>query len=182
VSYVVESDASRGRRRRRRRALITLCVVALMLFFAFWYAYSYYRSDDSRHVATPKPSCTTSVPITPKSVKVNVYNATDRNGLAAKTATQVKARGFTIGTVANDPLNRTINKPAQVRYGSAGKDRATLVLALVKGAEPVLDKRTDTTVDLVIGERFTALAPAPKAANAKATTAPKPSATTSKGC
>ena len=170
MTYIVESGASSSRRARRRRALITLAVVALMLFFAFWYAYSYYRHSETRRpVATP--SCTTKPAApTPADVTVNVYNSTDRAGLAAKTAGQLRKRGFKVATVANDPLQRKVAGPAEVRYGAAASLDSKLVLALVKGAKAVKDARPDTSVDLVLGEKFTALA-------APART-PKPTATT----
>ena len=160
MSYVVEAGASRSRRARRRRALITLGIVALMLFFAFWYAYSYYQDSKSPR-ATANPTCTataTSTAKTPSQVTVNVYNATERNGLAAKTAAEVRKRGFKVATVSNDPLNRNVTTAAEVRFGSKGAASSKLVLALVKGSKAVKDKRTDATVDLVLGDRFTALA------------------------
>jgi LytR cell envelope-related transcriptional attenuator len=169
MSYVVESGASRARRARRRRALITLGVVALMLFFAFWYAYSYYRDSDKAKAA-PTTTCTTSAAKptgkaaarTPAQVTVNVYNATERNGLAAKTATDIRKRGYKVATVSNDPLQRTVTIPAEVRYGTSGTASAKLVLTLVKGSKAVRDSRTDASVDLVLGDKFTALTPAPK--------------------
>lgn len=162
MSYVVESGASRARRARRRRALITLGVVALMLFFAFWYAYSYYQGSD-RAKAAPSPRCTaTSTARTPAQVTVNVYNATDRTGLAAKTAAEVRKRGFKVSTVSNDPLQKDVKLPAEVRYGPTGRESAKLVLTLVKGAKAVKDSRTDSSVDLVLGAKFTALTAAPK--------------------
>lgn len=170
MTYIVESGASASRRARRRRALITLGLVSLMLFFAFWYAYSYYRHSDA-HPAAATPSCTTTAAArTPRDVTVNVYNATDRSGLAAKTAGQVRKRGFKVATVANDPLQRKIPGPAEVRYGASAGPDSKLVLALVKGAKAVRDGRPDASVDLVLGEKFTALAAAPKA--------PRPTATT----
>ena len=179
MSYVVESGASKdARRARRRRALITLGVVALMLFFAFWYAYSYYR-DSGTPVATPTTNCTRTTAPTPAQVTVNVYNATDRNGLAAKTATQVRARGFKVATVSNDPLGRTIKGTAEVRYGQAGKSSSVLVLALVKGAKGHPDSRTDSSVDLVLGNGFKSLAPAPKT---KPVAKPTATATATAGC
>lgn len=172
MSYVVESGASRARRARRRRALITLGVVALMLFFAFWYAYSYYRDSDTAKAA-PSPSCTataTSTARTPAQVTVNVYNATDRTGLAAKTAADVRKRGYKVATVSNDPLQKDVKIAAEVRYGPTGRESARLVLALVKGAKYVKDSRTDASVDLVLGAKFTALAaPPPNASPAGAT-------------
>jgi hypothetical protein len=171
VSYVVESGASRSRRARQRRALITLGVVALMLFFAFWYAYSYYQDSDKARAA-PSTTCTTATTtaaLRPAQVTVNVYNATDRNGLAAKTAAEVRKRGFKVSTVSNDPLDRNVTSAAEVRYGTKGAASSKLVLALVKGSKAVKDKRTDATVDLVLGARFTALAAPAKSASTTST-------------
>ena len=169
MSYVVESGASRSRRARRRRALITLGVVALMLFFAFWYAYSYYQHSDSAR-AVPTTSCTTTTTaaaLAPKQVTVNVYNATSRNGLAAKTAADVRKRGFKVSSVSNDPLDKRVTAAAEVRYGPKGAAAGKLVLALVKGSKAVADKRTDASVDLVLGAKFVALAAPPKTAPPK---------------
>lgn len=179
MSYMVEAGASSSRRARRRRAFITLVVVALLLFSAFWYAYSYYQGS-STPVAQPSVSTTCTVKPkgpTPASTVVNVYNATQRSGLAAATATQVRQRGFSVSTVSNDPLQKTIAGPAEVRFGTAGASRGALVLALVKGATAVHDARTDLSVDLVLGQAFKALAPPPRAA-----TPIKGAAPTSGGC
>ena len=175
MSYVVESGASSSRRSRRRRALITLAVVALMLFFAFWYAYSYYRTTSNAPQGTPAATCTSTAAPTPAKITVNVYNATERNGLAAKTATEVRKRGFKVSTVSNDPLAKQVAGPAEVRYGKSGAPASKLVIALVKGAKAVQDARVDGSVDLVLGEKFTTLAPAPRPA---AKPAAKPAATT----
>lgn len=178
MSYIVESGASTSRRARRRRALITLLVVALMLFFAFWYAYSYYRHSDTPRVAAT-PSCTTPVAAPrPGDVVVNVYNATDRAGLAARTAAALRKRGFKVSTVANDPLQHKVPGPAEVRYGAAGLRGSKLVLGLVKGAKAAHDGRQDASVDLVLGDKFTALAPVPKATRPAAKPAPKPTGST----
>jgi hypothetical protein len=171
MSYVVESGASRSRRARRRRALITLGIVVLMLFFAFWYAYSYYQDSDKTRAA-PSPTCTaTSTATHPSQVTVNIYNATDRTGLAAKTASDVRKRGFKVSAVSNDPLQKKVAAPAEVRYGATGSTSAKLVLALVKGSKAVKDSRTDSSVDLVLGTKFTALTALPKAATGAATAA-----------
>ena len=180
MSYIVESSASSSRRSRRRRALITLSLVVLMLFFAFWYAYSYYQAS-GRPAAAPAASCTTSTAAAgprPATTTVNVYNATDRDGLAARTAAEVRKRGFVVATVANDPLQRPVTGTAEVRYGPSGIAKAKLVLALVKGAKPTRDARTDSSVDLVLGEKFTALAPVSKPKPAITKPAPKPATTT----
>jgi hypothetical protein len=181
VSYIVESSASSSRRSQRRRALFTLSLVVLMLFFAFWYAYSYYQAS-GRPAAAPAASCTTA-PVTagaprPATTTVNVYNATDRDGLAARTAAEVRKRGFVVATVANDPLQRTVAGTAEVRYGPTGVAKAKLVLALVKGAKPSRDARTDASVDLVLGQKFVALAPVSRPKPVITKPAPKPTTTT----
>lgn len=109
----------------------------------------------------PTPISTSAVKLVipkPAAVTVNVYNATTRSGLARTTATAMKARGFATGDVANDPLNKTVNTPAEVRYAPKSVAAAKLVQAQVTGAVLAPDTRTDATVDLVIGNAYGALA------------------------
>lgn len=159
--YVVESGTSARARARRRRAAVTLLVLVALLFGAFWYAYSYFRSDAGKATATSCPTVTATKVV---AVTVNVYNATGRTGLAATTAEALKKRGFTIGTVANDPLKKSISGSAEVRYGPKGASVAPQVVALVPKPASVVDKRTTADVDLVLGEGYQALSPAPKTA------------------
>ena len=174
MSHVVESAASRRHRRNRRTAII-LVVLVLVLAGAFYYAASYFNRP-----STPAASdCPTSdftaggeTALTAGQVTVNVYNATNRAGLAAATAKDVKARGFVIGQVANDPLKKKIDAPAEVRFGPNGKAGSELVAKLVEGAVPTQDTRADGSVDLVIGNGYKALVAAP-------TTTPAPAPTSS---
>ncbi len=148
---------------RRRRAAITLATLALVLFFAFWYAFSYIQASSTPPAAVAAP-CVTISPgsIVPSTTKVNVYNATSRSGLAASTARELQARGFVVGAIANDPKKKKVAGPAEVRYGPAGAKRVALVTALIgKGAVTVKDTRKDASIDLVIGNGFTSLTPAP---------------------
>ncbi|EAQ00576.1 putative membrane protein [Janibacter sp. HTCC2649] len=151
-------------RHQQRRTTATILVVILMLFFAFWYAYSYYRSSTGE--AAPRSTSSACTPFNPKvatpaNTTVNVYNATTKKGLAARTATELKRRGFTIGDVSNDPLKRKV-AATEVRFGPSGKSRAQLLVPLGgKGTTQVADKRKSVTIDLVLGTSFTTLAPAP---------------------
>ena len=158
-------------RRQHRRTTTTILVVILMLFFAFWYAFSYYRSasDPESDRGSGSGSESTCRPYDPRAAApanttVNVYNATTRAGLAARTASQLRSRGFLIGTVANDPLDRPVAGPAEVRFGPAGSSRAQLLIPLGgKGTTQLTDTRKSSVVDLVIGAKFTDLAATPKA-------------------
>ncbi|MFG2694735.1 LytR C-terminal domain-containing protein [Kitasatospora sp. NPDC051984] len=106
----------------------------------------------------------------PASVTVNVYNATDKSGLAAKTADELKKRGFQVGKVGNAPtaLDKKVPGTAQVLSGPGGLGAATLLVSQVASATSTEDGRTDNTVDLVIGDTFSALADPTQAAAALA--------------
>lgn len=113
-------------------------------------------------------------------ITVNVYNATNQAGLAGRTAALLRQRGFTIGTVGNAPapLQSKIAGPAQVTGGAAGAKAMLVLGSEVTGAKPVTDTRRDGSVDLVLGNTFTALATPAQAAQALTlATRPSPAAT-----
>lgn len=153
-------------RQQQKKATTTILVVILMLFFAFWYAFSYYRASSADGTqAGPEATCRPYDPKVPApgNTTVNVLNSTSKNGLAARTAAELRRRGFTIGEVKNDSSGRTIAM-AEVRFGPSGKGHAALLVPLGgKGTTQVPDKRKNATVDLVLGNSFATLAPAPKA-------------------
>jgi hypothetical protein len=138
-------------------------------------------SSCSSHRPTPSATKSSAKPVAlpdPRTVKVNVYNATKRRGLARATSVELAARGFGIGAVTNDPLNKLIVGTAEIRYGSKGSAQARVVAAQVATPIMVLDRRTNATVDFVIGERFVALN-TPAQAAAALTASPSPTATPS---
>ena len=94
----------------------------------------------------------------PSEVSVNVYNTTYKTGLAKVVGDQVKARGFKVKEVSNDPLRTMQMGVAVIRYGEEGDLAAALLKGHLPGAELRKDTRAGTTVDLVLGNEFTALA------------------------
>ena len=175
--YTTEADGS-VRARRRRRSLITLAVVLLGLFFAFWYAWSYYQADNDARASRPPPATCSpydAKALTPAKTKVNVYNASTRDGLAGSVSRALAARGFVIGKVANDASDRKAPTVAEVRHGPAGKARAKLVASqMPKGVKVVNDKRKGPTVDVAVGAKFTRLSPVPTASGLPMCPAPSP--------
>ncbi len=164
--YATESPVSLRRRRQRRRALITIGVVLLGLFFAFWYALSYYQDDatSAQSGAASAPTCRTLDPdeVVPEQVEVLVLNATNRNGLAAKTAKALEARGFQVTGADNDDSDRKAPKVAEVRHGPDGETQAQLVQSVLPdGTKLHNDKREGTAVDVVLGKEYTELQPEP---------------------
>ena len=163
MSQVVEEGDGTYRVRRQRRSMIVLAIVLLSLAGAFYYASSYFRTT------TPTPGPCTTVPPTatglrPNDVSLNVYNATNRKGLAAATAKVARERGFQVKAVANDPKDATVKQVAQIRFGPEGAASAKVVQVRVPKAVLVNDKRKDDTVDLVLGAAWKGFAPEPAVA------------------
>ena len=160
VDYLHESGVSIYRRRRRQRAVITLSIVILLLLATAVYAASYVQG----WVGTPTPkavvnaSCTSNPALTPHDVTINVYNASDRTGLAAIVAKSLETQGFKVATVDNDPLGKTILGVGEIRTGEGGAAGAILAAKRVRGARVVQDGRMDASIDIVLGGKFRALA------------------------
>ncbi|MFI5529147.1 LytR C-terminal domain-containing protein [Kitasatospora sp. NPDC051853] len=130
--------------------------------------------------ASPAAGATSTAVPQPNAVTVNVYNATAKSGLAARTAEEFKKRGFTIGKVGNAPANveKLPTTTVQVISGPGGLGGATLLASQVGGATKSADTRVDGSVDVVVGDAFTALLDPNQAAAALAE-ATKPSPTPS---
>ncbi|MFZ1578139.1 MAG: LytR C-terminal domain-containing protein [Nostocoides sp.] len=159
--------AGHPQRTRQIRAAIVLIVALAFLGGAFYQAYSYIQ-DDSETPTTLASDCATGTaeqPIAkPSTVIVNVYNATDTVGLAAGVARSMRERGYEVGEIDNDPLEKSIKGVAEIRYGDSGRAAARSVRLAVRDAKLINDKRTDETVDLVIGDGYEKLSPAPTCA------------------
>jgi hypothetical protein len=154
--------------------VIVLLVVAVGVA-AYGYRQGWFDQppDDPGVRALPTCPPATAGPLTAADVHVNVFNSTTRDGLAATAAKALTQRSFVVETVANDPLHADVPGTALVRYGSKGAAAAKLVSAQVPKATLRRDKRTSTTVDLVLGDAFRRLTPATvPSASAAATTPP----------
>ncbi|MCA1780740.1 MAG: LytR C-terminal domain-containing protein [Dermatophilaceae bacterium] len=169
--YVYESGISTKRRRQRRTA-VTLLLTLLFLFGAFWWAWSYIRDDGGGVAAGTAPTASPTAPATPtatcvaandpKTVTINVYNATNRSGLARSSADQLEGAGFTLGSVANDPEAQQVEAALQLRHGPEAEPFAT---AFKEYYQPTVElvpvEREGTALDLVLGNAFEDLAAFP---------------------
>jgi hypothetical protein len=174
VGEVGRQGAS-GAERQRRRSVAILTGLGAFLLVSFLVAFSYIQGWIPPKGSGPEPvaissrptaSCTTPPPApATTTITINVYNATDRAGLAASTAKTLKDQGFLLGEVTNDPLGKKVDVPAEIRFGKAAAAKADVVAQRFPGAVKVVDeKRTDELVDVAIGEKFAAVAPPPTAA------------------
>lgn len=185
----------RVRYRHRHRLHAAVFAVAVLLVLAFGAAAGGYVAGlwgwpgrDSA-AGSPEPGeCPT--PTAPaaavEQAEVNVYNSTNRRGLAAGVAQGLRSRGFPVLAVDNDPLDAGVQESAQVRHGPQGLPAARTVAAQVDGAVLVDDGRDGAAVDLVLGAGYQQLrGPAqaaeqlqPQAAPAGCTPAPAPTSST----
>ena len=103
-----------------------------------------------------RPAASPTLPpaLPPSEVTVNVFNASGRMGLAAEVASELRARGFVVAAVSNDPLTRTVEGAAELRHSTPGHAAARTVAAQVQGATVAPDQRTDASVDLVMGTAY----------------------------
>lgn len=95
----------------------------------------------------------------------NVYNASDSRGQAATVAKRLGWRGLNLLDVGNDPLadDRPTPAYAEIRYGTSGRTIALNLAEQIPHANLYQDERSDPTVDVVIGNKFTLNPQAPRA-------------------
>ena len=96
----------------------------------------------------------------PQDVKLSVYNATDKPGVATAVKDDFANRKFQIGKTGNDPAKKPVDSVAVLRYGPKVIGAAWLVNAyFLNEAKAEFDiKRTDDVIDVVIGPKFKQLA------------------------
>jgi LytR cell envelope-related transcriptional attenuator len=104
------------------------------------------------------------------SVNVTVLNGTSRAGLAKSVATQLRARGFKIGTITNDTVDTVT--VTQVRYGPKLATAAKLVQLYLPGSRLVPNTGKAVTVTVSLGSSYSRLSTNAAVAKAKRTAAP----------
>jgi hypothetical protein len=138
------------------------------------------RSSDS----SADPSAPKAIP-KPDQIKVNVFNATPRGGLAKDVAAELKKRGFTVGKVDNAPkaYDKKVKGTGLLLGAKSATDTALPVLGTqLAGTESRTDARKGGEVDLILGTKFKDLAKKKDADKALAVLAkPKPTSSPSNG-
>ncbi|MEU1980310.1 envelope integrity protein Cei [Nocardia sp. NPDC019395] len=184
VSLITEGSSTdaKGRPfpRRRMRPWLVLVVVLTLICSILWIKALTTNDDDHTAMACNSPSPATDPKAAPQPLpgqrvsadhladvepapmadtKVRVLNANGQRGQAAHVAAQLTDLGF--GSVpgepfGNDPVyaNGDLECSGQIRFGETGREVAAAVQLAAPCAELIEDKRTDTTVDLVLGSVF----------------------------
>jgi len=149
--------------RRPLPALVFLLVLSVLTAIVWWRVL--HRPDASSSTASPPPS--TAAPLTctpggkavrlpaPNAVTVVVLNGANRNQLAAQVTAQLKARGFRTGNPDNAPILSGI---AEIQFSTAQRAGATLLSYYVPGARLVAGNAGGSSITLVLGTGYKALA------------------------
>ena len=97
-------------------------------------------------------------------VKLNIYNGTNRVGLAEDIGAQFKTRGFILGkteTAPAKPDGKPYDNIATIIYGPEAVGAAALVSAYFLANQATMQfniKRTGPEVDVILGNQFQQLA------------------------
>jgi LytR cell envelope-related transcriptional attenuator len=134
--------------------LTVLVIIAIVVWWKVLGA-SGGGGGDQNAACGPQPSGLIAT-MEPKSVRIRVYNATDRAGLARSVSDVLKKKKFTVLSASNDPLSdtRKVDGVAEIRYGSKGEQQALLVSFWFPGAKLVSDSRKDAIVDVAVGPDY----------------------------
>jgi hypothetical protein len=202
--YRVTGNAYPRMRRPRRRGRIAAALIASLAVLGLlgWGALQLYHvfngdDGDTKANAAPQnqPSCKPAPTPThkvklapmpqPSGVTLNVFNATAHGGLAKTTADELAKRGFKVAKFGNAPgdYDKKVTQPALLVAGPAGEAAAREAGTQVEGSTVRIDPaRQGTSVDLMIGNGFSALSTPADAAKARVAAAnpppPKPVCTT----
>ncbi|HET8582255.1 MAG TPA: LytR C-terminal domain-containing protein [Jatrophihabitans sp.] len=161
--------------RRPVPALVALAALLLLTGLVWWRVLNRGTSGaTAAHCPTPSPS--TSAPVTatlpaPTSINLTVLNSTNRTGIAGKARAALVADGFKVPAAAgNDTaFHNKIPGVAEIRYGPAAKQAASVVLYYVPGAKLVPNASKTSTVVVSLGAKYRSIAtPAAAAAAMKA--------------
>ena len=194
--YRVTGNAYPRMRRPRKRGRIVAALIASVVVLGLfgWGALQLFhvftgKDGDTKANAAPqnRATCKATAPPSPAAkpmalpqpagVTMNVYNATARGGLAKTTADALAKRGFKVGKFGNAPMNydKKVTQSALIVAGPAGEAAAREAGTQVAGSTVRIDPtRKDTSVDLMIGNTFSALSTPENAAKARVIAANPP--------
>jgi hypothetical protein len=154
---------SAATRRRPLPALAFLLALSILTGIVWWRVL--HRAESGETARTPGPTqsapCTSGAKAvrlpTPRSVTVTVLNGAGRDQLANNVSSQLKSRGFTVGTPGNTPA---LTGVGEIRFGTPGRAGATLLSYYLPGAKLTPATRRDARIEVLLGSGFRSLATA----------------------
>lgn len=152
--------------RREVTTAVTMLVLCGILAFSALWGWQSLFAEVPEDETEPTGSCASERlragdRLRSSQVRVSVFNAGTRSGLADTTATALETRGFRVADVENAPSESRVTR-IQVR-SEVRKDVAARLVAKQFGAQMRVRRSQQNLgrgVDVVVGNRFRQLAPA----------------------
>ena len=141
-----------GRIFRIVRTPITLLVLLGVLLYGAWWGY---RNIIQPVPATPPPPCVKQTvskgQLRSSQVTIKVYNGGDRPGLAGDVGRALRNKGFKVALVDNtvEKIGKTV-----VVGANAKNPEVLFVKTFFKDSVVRADKRTDGSVDVLVGNKY----------------------------
>jgi len=179
-------ERGRGYRKRKPLPAIVLAVLLVIAAIVVWTQVIHRATNTSAAVDCPapptlagQPAPQTGTPLPygalakvtpepPSEFRTTVYNASTSRGAAQAVSIQLTELGFTQqGTPGTDPLfprsstssSDVLKCQGQIRFGANGESAARTLSLVLPCTQLVRDNRQDTSVDVSLGSKFTAVAP-----------------------
>lgn len=149
-----------GRRLTTGITLLILCGILALGGYYGWKSMFAELPDTETAVETPAPTCATQKVakgqrLRSRQVRVSVFNATTRSGLADSTLAALEKRGFLAGSVGNAPSDTTVRR---VQVWSLEEDDAEARLVALQFGKKTRIVFSDVDlgpgVDVVVGNDF----------------------------
>lgn len=140
-----------GRVFRIVRTPLTLLALLALLGYGAWWGWQNILAPTPEF--KPPPCVTQEVPkgtLKSSQVTVRVYNGGTKRGLAGDIGTKLQAKGFRVVSTSNTEEKVT---GTQIVTGDAKDPQALLLQSFFKGSKIKADKRTDGTVDVMVGSK-----------------------------
>jgi hypothetical protein len=141
-----------GRVFRIVRTPLTLLILLGILCYGAWWGYTNVLAPVPE--LPPEPCVVQKLPnsqLRSAQVTVNVYNGGDRRGLAGDVGRALRDKGFRVQRTANTGENI---KETVIVGANAKNPEVVLVKGFFKDATVRVDKRTDGTVDVLVGNKY----------------------------
>ncbi|QOR47538.1 LytR C-terminal domain-containing protein [Trueperella pecoris] len=157
------------KRTQQRQTVIfgsIIAVMAVLLVFGTLVWYGILPFPDKKFSQPPTAEtvvCPTAdaAPTDPSTITVNVYNATNRSGLAGNVAASLATAGVVISGTANWAGDE-LEEPVRIYAGPAGVTNAYTLRAYFPGATVHADPNmTSQVVEVVVGTAYSEMVTAP---------------------
>lgn len=164
AAFVDQGEMQDDRVRRRRRilhgavlvVLVGLIAAAIVVALAIMNGQIKVPTAESSDAAGSLCPEATYDYMPPEKINLNVYNSTNRPGLARAVADEFVARKFVVGAVGNS--SASYRGLALIVSGAAGQAAAFTVQRHLPGSDYIQDDRTDSSVDIVLTGDYRELA------------------------